>query len=174
MLISQDVLARNMRLTPSWFRSSSDMSDDECASSSTDEMNGVTLIHGPNEDLSMSDAGDDRQAGEFLPESDSALLAALEDMSTPVTVDEVTDELVEPARPPIETWATIHEQLHQDRLPALDESGAVEFDESQGTVEPSHARSGEELRFSAALLATISIGFLLIFIGLVSVSVVIA
>ncbi|SEQ54800.1 hypothetical protein [Natrinema salaciae] len=162
-----------MRLTPSWFGPSSEPADEERAGT-PDGMTGVTMIRGPENDFSASDSGDDRCAGEFLPESDRALLSVLDGMNTPATVDEVADELVKPARPPIETWATIHEQLHQDRLPALDASGAVEFDETQGLVERSATRSSVTLRFSAPLLAAISIGFLLIFIGLVSVSVVVA
>ncbi|WP_238705291.1 hypothetical protein [Natrinema pallidum] len=110
----------------------------------------------------------------FVPDSDDALVDILDEMRTPATVDEVTDELIEPANPPIETWALVHERLHRDRLPALDASGAIEFDETQGLIERPTARTGEERRVSPAMLATISIGLLLVFLTLVSVSVLIS
>jgi len=89
-------------------------------------------------------------------------------MSTPVTVDEVTDTLVEPARPSIETWATIHERLHQNRLPALDAKGAIEFDETQGLIERSTDQSDEGRSLSRARLAAISVGLVLVLIVFVS------
>lgn len=161
-----------MRLTPSWFRSSSDAADEE-RSGDPDTMSGVTMVYAPGSDFSADEGGDTR-ATEFVPESDAALVDVLDEMNTPVTVDEVTDTLVEPAHPPIETWAAIHERLHRDRLPALDASGAIEFDETQGLIERSAAHASEERVFSPAVLAAISIGLLLVFITLVSVSVLIS
>ncbi|WP_408958827.1 hypothetical protein [Natrinema sp. 74] len=132
----------------------------------------MTLIHAPNEQ-SLDDIEDDGRAATFLPESDAGLLAVIDELDTPVTVDEVTDTLIEPARPSIETWATVHERLHCDRLPALDASGAIEFDEGQGLVErPAHSSEGN--RFSSTLLAALSLGFLLAAVGLVTISVFIA
>lgn len=160
-----------MRLTPSRFRSSSDVSDDG-QSGDSDRTSGVTMVFDPG-DLSTSNAEDDERARAFVPESDAALLSVLDEMNTPVTVDEIVDELVEPARPSIETWARVHELLHQERLPALDASGAVEFDEAQGIVERSSPRSSENRHFSTAALTAISIGVLLLFIGFLSVSVLI-
>ncbi|WP_226481492.1 hypothetical protein [Natrinema amylolyticum] len=131
------------------------------------------MVYAPGSDFS-ADQGTDTRVEGFLPESDDALVDVLNEMDTPVTVDEVTDSLVEPAYPPIETWATIHERLHQERLPALDASGAIEFDETQGLIERSAAHTSEGQLFSPAVLATISIGLLLVFITLVSVSVLIS
>ncbi|MGQ3412219.1 hypothetical protein ACT4ML_08140 [Natrinema sp. LN54] len=132
------------------------------------------MVHAPGEVPSTGEDDDDYPAGEFLPESDGALLAVLEGMSTPVTVDEVADTLVEPAQPSIETWAVVHERLHADRLPSLDASGAIEFDEAQGLVERTPPHPSEAGRFAATVLTAISIGFLLVSIGLVSISVLIA
>lgn len=160
-----------MRLTPSRFRSSSDVPG-ENRSGDSDHTSGVTMVFEPGGDLSASNAEDDGRAEEFVPESDAALLTVLKGMNSPVTVDEVVDELVEPARPSIETWATVHEQLHQDRLPALEATGAIEFDEAQGLVERSPSRSGGDRRFSAAVLT--AIGAVLLFVGFVSVSVLVA
>lgn len=162
-----------MRLTPSWFRSSSDESD-EVDAGDPHGISGLTMVYAPSDDLSTGEDGNDYPAEEFLPESDGALLAVLEGMSTPVTVDEVADALVEPARPSIETWAVVHERLHGDRLPSLDASGAIEFDETRGLVERTPSYPSEAGRFAATVLTAISIGFLLVSIGLVSISVLIA
>ncbi|PCR92589.1 hypothetical protein [Natrinema ejinorense] len=131
------------------------------------------MIYAPGSDFSSGREADTR-VERFLPESDDALVDVINEMNTPVTVDEVADALIEPAYTSIETWASIHERLHQERLPALDESGAIEFDETQGLVERSVTHTGGGQRFSPAVLATISIGLLLLFIALVSVSVLIS
>lgn len=105
----------------------------------------MTIYHSPPSDLSEEPSVSSRRATHFVPESDTALIVELDEMSTPVTVDEVADKLIAPADPPVETWAAVHEQLHQDRLPALDASNDIVFDESQGVVErPPQARSGTQ------------------------------
>ncbi|QCW04146.1 hypothetical protein FGF80_13265 [Natrinema pallidum] len=131
------------------------------------------MVHDPGREIPVEPDIETRVAA-FVPDSDDALVDILDEMRTPATVDEVTDELIEPANPPIETWALVHERLHRDRLPALDASGAIEFDETQGLIERPTARTGEERRVSPAMLATISIGLLLVFLTLVSVSVLIS
>ncbi|PGF15181.1 hypothetical protein CP556_02945 [Natrinema sp. CBA1119] len=161
-----------MRLTPSWLRSSSGDSAEEQFEDS-DALSGVTMVYAPESDFS-GDGTIDTRIGDFIPESDAALVAVLDEMSTPVTVDEVTDTLVEPARPSIETWATIHERLHQNRLPALDAKGAIEFDETQGLIERSTDQSGVGRSLSRAKLAVISVGILLVLIVFVSAFVLIA
>lgn len=173
MFIYHEVIAWNMRLTPSRFRSSSAESDDEQAGDPR-ELSGLTIVHAPGDDPSADDDNTGYSADTFLPEDDSELLTVLDGMSTPVTVDEVADTLVDPAQPSIETWAAVHERLHQDRLPALDASGAIEFDETQGLVERTQSLPREAGRFAATILTAISIVFLLVSIGLVSVSVLIA
>ncbi|ELY90051.1 hypothetical protein [Natrinema altunense] len=139
----------------------------------SDTDSGVTMIHEPGRDVSVEPDVETRVAA-FVPDSDDALVDVLDEMRTPATVDEVTDALIDPAHPPIETWALVHERLSRDRLPALDASGAIEFDETQGLIERPDARPGEERRFSPAVLATISIGLLLVVLTLVSVSVLIS
>jgi len=161
-----------MRLTPSWLRSSSGGDTDE-RSGDSETTSGFTLVYSPESDFSTTDT-DETRAREFIPESDTALVAVLDEMNTPVTVDEVTDELTEPARLPIETWATVHERLHQDRLPALDAAGAIEFDETQGVIERSTARTNENRLRSSAVLVAISLGLLCVVIALISVSVLIS
>jgi len=161
-----------MRLTPSWLRSSSE-GDAEERSGDSETTSGFTMVSTPGHDFSKTDTNETR-AQEFIPDSDTALVAALDELNTPVTVDEVTDELVEPARPTIETWATVHERLHQDRLPALDAAGAIEFDETRGVLERSMTRTNESQFFSSAVLAAISLGLLCVVIALVSVSVLIS
>jgi|GEM_PF-681594 len=161
-----------MRLTPSWLRSSSE-GDAEERSGDSETTSGFTMVSSPGNDFSGIDT-DETRAQEFIPESDTALVAVLDEMNTPVTVDEVTDKLVEPARPTIEIWATVHERLHQDRLPALDAAGAIEFDETQGVIDRSTARTNENQFFSSAVLAAISLGLLCAVIALVSVSVLIS
>lgn len=160
-----------MRLTPPWLRSSSD--SDEASPGGSDTSSGLTMVYDPGQDSAVEPDAESRAAA-FVPDSDDALVALLDEMQTPATVDEVTDALIDPAHPPIETWALVHERLHRDRLPALDASGAIEFDETQGLIEWPAARTGKERRFSPAVLATISIGLLLVFLTLVSVSVLIS
>lgn len=149
-----------MRLTPSWLRSSSANSG-EGRSEESDPDAGSTTVYAPGCDFL---AGDDTDArvGEFLPESNAALVTVLDEMATPATVDEITDALVEPADPPIETWAAVHERLHEERLPALDASGAIEFDEPQGLVERSATPVDGNRSVSPAVLVAITIGVLLV------------
>lgn len=133
-----------MRLTPSWFRSSSEDPSREDPDVTNDGA-GVTIYHTPSSEITGERSESERRAATFIPESDAELVAVLERMSTPVTVDEVADELIAPARPPVETWASVHEQLHQERLPDLDDSGEIVFDESQGIVErPRYAAAGAQ------------------------------
>ena len=120
-----------MRLTPSWLcAASSGSSEDDSDGSKTETVSGVTIYHDP-----LSDRSNGESATEFVPESDSELVSVLDEMETPVTVDEVADELIYPARPPVETWAAVHQRLHERRLPELDAKGVVEFDAEQGLVE---------------------------------------
>ena len=161
-----------MRLTPSWLRSSSEGDADE-RSGDSETTSEFTMVYSPGSDVSTTDT-DKTRVREFVPESDTALVAVLDELNTPVTVDEVTDELIEPARPPIETWATVHERLHQDRLPALDAAGAIEFDATRGVIKRSITRTNENQFFSSAVLAAISLGLLCVVIALVSVSVLIS
>ncbi len=134
-----------MRLTPPWFRSSSEDPPGEESDGDPDTSAGVTIYHSPPSDLSEESSVSSRRAAHFVPDSDTALVVELDEMSTPVTVDEVADQLISPADPPVETWAAVHERLHRDRLPALDASGDIVFDESQGVVErPPRARAGTQ------------------------------
>ncbi|ADB60027.1 hypothetical protein Htur_1135 [Haloterrigena turkmenica DSM 5511] len=126
-----------MRLTPSWlFATPSEPSEDGPANAEAETVSGVTIYRDPSTDSSTADS-----AAEFVPDSNTELLSVLDGMETPVTVDEVTDELIHPARPPVETWAAVHEQLHQYRLPELDATGHVEFDAEQGLVDRRTVRS---------------------------------
>ncbi|SFC19392.1 hypothetical protein SAMN05444422_105216 [Halobiforma haloterrestris] len=156
-----------MRLTPSWLRSSSDTSRGECRGDETSTEPEVAVYHDPKGEFS-SEA---RDAGEFVPDSDEELLAVLEGMQMPATVDEVTDRLVEPAQPPIDTWAAVHERLHRTRLPALDASGDIEFDDAQGIVDRSRSRAAGRNPFSPAVFGTLSIVALFVAIALVWASV---
>ncbi|WP_435552242.1 hypothetical protein [Natrinema sp. CGMCC1.2065] len=149
-----------MRLTPSWLRSSSADSAEE-RSEESDPDAGSTAVYAPGCDFLAGDDTDTR-VGEFLPESNAALVTVLDEMAMPATVDEITDALVEPADPPIETWAAVHERLHEERLPALDASGAIEFDETQGLVERSATPVDGTRSVSPAVLVAISIGVLLV------------
>ncbi|MFC4544560.1 hypothetical protein ACFO5R_21745 [Halosolutus amylolyticus] len=158
-----------MRLTPSWFRSSPDAPSEE-RDEDADTTAGVTIYHTTGSEFSGEGVGESDRVGEFLPESNDSLLAIVEGMQTPVTVDEVTDELIGPARPSIEMWAAVHERLHRERLPALDASGDIEFDEAQGLVERP-AQRGERNLLSLTALGAISIAFLVVLVALVSTSV---
>lgn len=139
-----------MRLTPPWFRSSSEDSPEE-GSDDPDTSTGVTIYHSPPSEVTGDTSVSQRRAASFIPESDAALVAVLEEMSTPATVDEVADQLIEPAQPPVKTWATVHERLHKDRLPELDATGDIVFDESQGIVErPSHLQPNAQAGIAVA------------------------
>ncbi|SEV98997.1 hypothetical protein [Natrinema salifodinae] len=153
-----------MRLTPSRFHTSSTGTTEEGTGESKTG-SGVTFVYEPREERSESgaDSDDGDRASELLPATDTELLAVLDDLDTPVTVDELADELIGPRRPPIETWAGVHERLCRHRLPALDASGALSFDESQGLIErstasPDRASETETPRFVPAIVALISFG----------------
>ena len=164
-----------MRLTPSWLRSSSDTPPDECSEDGeTPSEPRMTIYHDPGDDSSANEAGADGRADAFIPETDDALLSVLEDMQLPVTVDEVTDRLIEPARPPIKTWAAVHERLHRTRLPALDDADEIEFDDAQGIVDRSEPRSDDGGLLSPAAYGTVLIIVLLAALTAVSVSLVTA
>lgn len=67
------------------------------------------------------------------------IVALLDELDTPVTVDQVVDELdATPAQRPVgpdETdWELLHEQLHDEDLPALDRAGLLVFDDERGIV----------------------------------------
>lgn len=126
-----------MRLTPSWLRSSSGSSD-EVQPSDDGASSEVPIHYTSLADSTQStpvDSNPEATADDFVPESDATLLAVLEEMNTPATVDSIVDQLLESSEPPIETWAGVHERLYDDRLPDLDESGAIEFDPERGTVD---------------------------------------
>ncbi|MHC3436837.1 hypothetical protein ACYJ1Y_01780 [Natrialbaceae archaeon A-gly3] len=131
-----------MRLTP-WFRSlSTTVSDEETEDAGHTEEDLEVPIYRPSEEVSETERRP--PASEFVPESEADLLSVLEGMNTPVTVDEVADRLIRPARPPVETWADVHERLHEEVLPNLDSSGKVEFDSTEGVVALSDTSSVRE------------------------------
>jgi hypothetical protein len=73
-------------------------------------------------------------------------------MEVPVTVDELVDELRrhaerQPGGPATdESWADLHERLHEEDLPALDRAGLLAFDPERGIV--TEARSPENGPFA--------------------------
>lgn len=161
-----------MRLTPSWLRSSSATTPDD-RSAGPDVSPDVTIYHAPTATITNDESEQPIEAGEFVPDADSALVAVLDGMHTPVTVDEVADRLVRPKRPSLDTWANVHEQLHQHRLPALDADGVIEFDAERGVVDlpEGRKREGGLLR---TVLTIFSIGAVLAFLVAVSLPVVTA
>lgn len=159
-----------MRLTPSWFRSSSNGSSEE-RPGDADTTTEVTIYHTSGNGFLKEDDNERDRVGELVPDSDARLLAVIDELQTPVTIDEITDQLIRPARPSIETWAGVHERLHRDRLPALDRSGEIDFDEAQGIVERSSPPANEGRLSSLAALSAISIGLVLVGAALVSASV---
>lgn len=164
-----------MRLTPSWLHPSSDTSAGECSEDGeTSSGPQVTIYHEPNANSATKRIDADNRADEFLPDTDAALLAVLEEMQLPVTVDEITDRLIEPAQPSIDTWAAVHERLHQTRLPALDEADEIEFDDAQGIVDRPEPRADAGGLVSPAVFGAVSIIVLLTLLALVSLSVVTA
>lgn len=67
------------------------------------------------------------------------VLAALQRIESPATIDEVTDELHESRAPGdplagLESWDRTNQRLHDVDLPALDVVGLVEYDETRGVV----------------------------------------
>lgn len=155
-----------MRLTPSWFRSSSDTPSEQSVEDGGTG-SGVTIYHTSENTIFDGDATTGNRVDTFVPDSDASLLAEIDELQSPVTVDEVTDQLIEPARPSIETWAAVHERLHQERLPPLDTAGEIAFDEAQGIVERT-SHSNENNLSTVALLGGISIGAILALIALAS------
>ncbi|ADD06830.1 uncharacterized protein Nmag_3280 [Natrialba magadii ATCC 43099] len=187
-----------MRLTPSWIRSSSADTTEE-HSVDGDASLDVPIYYTSDGDDSVSGRdgavhteNDTQSAAAFVPESDATLLAVLDDLSTPVTVDELVDQLIGRAGRPhspsereslaspstaspestvsVETWATIHERLHEDRLPKLDADGALEFDPARGTIDHTQSETGDQTMFSPAVLGTVSIGLLFVLAILVTAS----
>lgn len=63
-----------------------------------------------------------------------AVLAAGNEGSEPVTIDEVVDRVVE-AEADLTGWSAVHERLYFVDLPALDAEGAIEFNPDSGIVE---------------------------------------
>ncbi|WP_246999658.1 hypothetical protein [Halosolutus gelatinilyticus] len=160
-----------MRLTPSWFSSSSDVSEGE-RPEDADTTSGITIYYPSRNGLSTADTEDGGDAEQYVPDSNAALLVDLDEMSTPATVDEITDQLIEPAHPPIDTWADVHERLYRDRLPALEAAGEIEFDQTQGLVERARPRSGgRRSGISPTVLGVLAAGFLILLLAIVSASV---
>lgn len=157
-----------MRLTPSRFRSSSGDSSEE-GSGGSETTSGVTIYHTPPSDLPERGFEDTKRVESLVPESDTALVSVLDEVGTPTTVDEVTDQVIHPARPSIDTWAGVHERLHQERLPELDESGYIEFDTEQGLVESHISSARTESRFSLAALGRLWVKVLYSLTALVAV-----
>lgn len=65
------------------------------------------------------------------------IVGLLDELDTPVTVDQLVDELqaVEgPEGPDTATWEQLHERLHDEDLPTLDRAGLLVFDDEQGLV----------------------------------------
>jgi hypothetical protein len=65
------------------------------------------------------------------------IVGLLDELDTPVTVDQLVDELqaVEgPDGPNTATWEQLHERLHDEDLPTLDRAGLLVFDDEQGLV----------------------------------------
>lgn len=131
-----------MRLTPAWFDSSSEDSEGDDADD-PDSDPGVTIYHTPRSELAGEGAEFDGRAATFVPDSNAALLTELDEMDTPATVDEVADQLIHPAQPPVDTWAAVHQRLYERRLPELDAESEIDFDEQQGLVERSSPQRAE-------------------------------
>jgi len=67
------------------------------------------------------------------------IVELLDDLDTPVTVDQLVDELdsmpgQRPVGPDETAWERRHEQLHDEDLPALDRAGLLVFDDERGLV----------------------------------------
>lgn len=114
-----------MRLTPFRTHSSMDATQDE---PSID----VEIYHLSN---GASERVRERPTVDSILESDPPLVAVLEEVDTPATVDEVADQLIDPGdRLDIETWGDVHEHLYRVDLPELDAAGVIEFDAERGIV----------------------------------------
>ncbi len=116
-------------------------------------------------ELKYSEQGDQSSVtptSDFIPTSDLVLLSVLEELTTPVTVDEVVDHLIHPAEASVETWADVHERLHQERLPALDDAGDIDFDSERGTVTVLEPDPTNDQLVSRAFVGAISITLLIV------------
>lgn len=154
-----------MRLTPSWLRSSESPSDDE---RSGDERHPAVPIHySSHRDTTTGEStgsSPDATADEYVPDSEETLRSIIEELDTPTTVDSIVDQLLESADSTIETWAAVHERLYEDRLPALDETGAIEFDPERGTVEVPPSTSSSGVDASMPVVAFAVVGLLFVFV----------
>ncbi|WP_255168977.1 DUF7344 domain-containing protein [Natrononativus amylolyticus] len=66
-----------------------------------------------------------------------SIVAALERLDVPATVDQLVDVLVAPSSEPagrLERWGDVHEELHVVDLPVLDAIGIVDYDSESGLV----------------------------------------
>ncbi|MCU4752492.1 hypothetical protein OB919_10910 [Halobacteria archaeon AArc-curdl1] len=156
-----------MRLTPSWLRS--DTSAEE-ADSGVYDVSGVTVYQCSGNGFPNSDTQVESRVDAYLPRSDERLLAVLESMETPVTVDEIADQLIEPARPSIDTWAAVHQHLQCETLPALDERGDIDFNQTDGIVESAAADTSRRTLHSFTFLGLVAITLLVPLIAFVSLS----
>lgn len=160
-----------MRLTPSWLRSSSTGSPEEQSADGDTSLDVTIYQPQASTEGALADHADETVATEFVPDADTPILDVLDEMATPVTVDEIVDRLIEPTQPPVETWATVHERLHQDRLPELDEAGAIEFDAERGTVTVAETNTGDRSLLSPALLGTVSVSLLFVLAAIITASI---
>ncbi|WP_254808249.1 hypothetical protein [Natronosalvus amylolyticus] len=156
-----------MRLTPSWLRS--DTSTEE-SDTGVYDVSGVTVYQCSGSGFPNSDSQDESRVDAYIPRSDERLLAVIESMETPVTVDEIADQLIEPARPPIDTWAAVHQHLQCEMLPALDASGDIEFNQTDGTVQSTVANTSHRSLHSFTFLGVVAITLLVPVIAFVSLS----
>lgn len=144
-----------MRLTPFRFRSSSGPDSDETSIPAD-----VEIYHLTPE--SRVDESDGEAFTTDTPITVQNLVPVLEELDTPVTVDEVTDQLVHPSNAvDVEAWGDIHEQLYQDELPALCDAGLVDFDTTRGTVELSddqEASSSRDVLTVRTVATAVSVG----------------
>ncbi|QLG60374.1 hypothetical protein [Halorarum salinum] len=78
------------------------------------------------------------------------IVLTLEAIETPVTVDRLADELEDAGPSPVggigrdQSWADLHERLHDEDLPALDGAGLIVFDVDRGLVS---RRGADENRY---------------------------
>ncbi len=153
-----------MRLTP--FRTySSSPARDESTTCADTPLDGERPSEAPATGVKVDGVGHDAIEAENRMETDVDVVATLDELETPVTVDEIADRLVSNESCDIETWGDVHERLYHGELPALDEAGVVTFDAEQGTVDvPSDEGMLEAVRSSTsvkrAVLAAVSLGFL--------------
>ncbi|RQG95381.1 hypothetical protein [Natrarchaeobius chitinivorans] len=160
-----------MRLTPSWFSPSSNESGEE-RTKDADPSSSVTIYYDSTATPESSVGVDvEATATNFVPESDEALLAAIEEIPAPVTIDSIVDRLLDQHQQPIETWAAVHEHLYENRLPALDAADVVDFDPDRGTVElpDPEARNGGQLSVSLLGFCLFSFVVVLLFAWMTSV-----